>query len=545
MDEKKIVKEILSSYDEIKIINEDDLIIFFELYGNEFGLVYPSIEVPTNRPVIIIKDNNNYNYPHIMLSEMPINGTMFRSICLYEAGSQIEYLKTYEEKLIDTIDRLFDLIKLSSLEIEKEFQKEFLFYWNIQSETFINAYIQSNRVFHKMNVYINQERYFRLVSPGIKLNDKKEFGHFPNLDVYYIPIIDNRGILPPVKNRLWKSINILEILKGRDYKRIDSETYKAIKSEKSKENEAILIFEMIINQQMITFGAKIKFKRSSYNTLMEKIENAVEKIECLQIKRCDYYYLNKQIGNDVSIIGKKIAIIGAGSLGSYIAVELVKSGIKDLSLYDPDIIEGENILRHQSDFIWCGYSKVNVLRYKLQKIHPEIIVKANKEYVTDEILERDINEFDMLIFAVGSSDVQLLANKFLKKEKFLKPVLYVWLEAGGINSHIISVDYSQAGCFECLYTDEKGNLINNKVNKMTEEQIEENVIRNGCGATRVAYGTHILLRTTSTVLDVVQQLFNGEIKENLLIDIDKTSVNYQGNKFIESRCSCCSDPNRK
>lgn len=543
MDEKKIVKEILSLYDEIKITNEDDNFIFFELYGNEYGIVYPLIEAPISRPAIIIKDNKNYEYPHIMLSEIPINGNMYRSICLYEAGSQIEYLKTYEEKVIDAIDRLFELLNLSSLEIEKEFQKEFLFYWNMQAETFIDAYIQSDRVFHKMNVYVNQEGNFRLISPGIKLNDKKEFRHFPNLDVYYIPIIDNRGILPPVKNKMWKPTNILDILKGRTYKRIDTVAYKTIKDEKVKGNETVFIFEMIINKQIVTFGVKIRFRKTSYSTLMEKIEYAVETIECLKVNRCDYYYLNKQIGNDVSIIGKKIAIIGAGSLGSYIAVELVKSGIKDLSLYDHDIIEKENILRHQSAFVWCDCSKVNALRYKLQKIHPEIIIKANKEYVTDEILERDANEFDMLIFAVGSSDTQLLANRFLKKIKFSKPVLYVWLEAGGIDSHILYVDYSQAGCFECLYTDENGNLINNKVNKTTEEQIEKNIIRNGCGATRVAYGTSILLRTTSTVLDVVQRLFNGEIKENLLIDIDKSSIKYQGNKFIESRCSCCSDSN--
>lgn len=52
--------------------------------------------------------------------------------------------------------------------------------------------------------------------------------------VYYIPIIDNRGILPPVKNKPWKSTNILDILKGRAYKRIDTLTYKAIKDEKIK-----------------------------------------------------------------------------------------------------------------------------------------------------------------------------------------------------------------------------------------------------------------------------------------------------------------------
>ena len=163
------------------------------------------------------------------------------------------------------------------------------------------------------------------------------------------------------------------------------------------------------------------------------------------------------------IIGKKIAIVGAGSLGSYISVEMVKSGIKDLTLYDSDTIEGENILRHQSDFFWRGCSKVYSLQYKLQQIHPEVMVEIKTENVTTKILKDDMNKFDMIIFAVGNSDVQLSCNNLLKKENYAKPVLYVWLEAGGSNSHILCVDYSQKGCFECLYTDEKGRLMNNKV----------------------------------------------------------------------------------
>ena len=55
--------------------------------------------------------------------------------------------------------------------------------------------------------------------------------------------------------------------------------------------------------------------------------------------------------------------------------------------------------------------------------------------------------------------------------------------------------------------------MNNKVNRMTEEQVESHTLRNGCGATRVAYGSNILLRTTSVVLDMVQRVFNHEIKE--------------------------------
>ena len=53
-----------------------------------------------------------------------------------------------------------------------------------------------------------------------------------------------------------------------------------------------------------------------------------------------------------------------------------------------------------------------------------------------------MNKFDMIIFAVGNSDVQLSCNNLLKKENYAKPVLYVWLEAGGSNSSTVSESYN-------------------------------------------------------------------------------------------------------
>lgn len=541
MDEKETVKEILSSYDEIKILEEKDGIIFFELHNNEYGFLYSSKEEPTENPTIIIKDYERYDCPHIMLSENTLYENKYRVICLHEDGSVISYLQSYEEKIIDIIDRLIELLSLSPLEIEVEFQKEFLFYWNNQAKYIVETYISPERVFQKMNMYINKNKNYRFVSLGIKLHDKNNFSHVPNINIYYIPIIDNRGILPHFKNKPWDVADILKVIKGRDYKRISSETYNAIKTEKLKENNLILIFEMIINNQRVAFGVMIEFKKSAYTTIFDKIENSISNIVLINIKRRDYYFLNSQIGNDTSVIGKNVAIIGAGSLGSYVAGELVKSGVKKIALYDDDIIEAVNVLRHNVDFFWSGYSKVLALKYELEHIHPEIIVEANNENITKEILRRDMSKYDLIIFTVGSSDVQLMANKFFKKENFKKPVIYAWLEAGGVNSHLLYIDYLRKGCFECLYTDVAGNLINNKVNKMSDEQVEINRIRNGCGGTRVAYGTDILLRTTSVVLNLVKRVFNEDLNENTLYDIKPDATTEQGSNFIERKCKCCSD----
>lgn len=545
MAENQIIKEILSAYDEVQILYEEVDIVFFKLKGKEYGIWYSKEEEKSNAPFILVKNDNQYDYPHIMQFEIPIdkNKEKYRLVCLHESGDTINYLMSYEEKIIDTIDRLIHLLSLSQLEIEEEFQKEFLYYWNKQKKQgiFLRLYVDLDRVFQSMNVYQNKNKGLRAVTNGVKLNDKDAWDFVHNIGAFYIPITDNRGILPPVKDTLWKIDDILKIVKGKDIARISHETYESVKKVKVKSNKAFLIFEMMVLNHGINFCCLVHFKNSKTEALINKLENSIEKIEMIETKRCDYLFLSEQIGNDISIVNKKVAIVGVGSLGSYLATELVKLGVTSLTLYDEDTVEEENIMRHRARLSWSNISKVIAMKYDLELMHPEIIVNEKDEYITREILKKDMYDFDMIIFTVGSSDVQLMANTVFKEFKYDKSVIYSWLEAGGTNSHILKVDYSKNGCFECLYTNKDGELVNNRANKLPDELVTQNTIRNGCGATRVAYGTEILLRTTCVILDTVKRTFRGEFEDNCLIDIEPASVINQGNAFIEGKCQCCGD----
>lgn len=545
MAENQIIKEILSIYDEIQVLYEEDDIVFFRLKNREYGIWYSKKEDRTSHPLILVKSDSQCDYPHIMQFEIPLNKDKqkYRLVCLHEQGSIINFLMSNEEKIIDVIDRLIQLLSLSPLEIEEEFQKEFLYYWNEQAKNDIpvRVYVAPDKVFQSMNVYQNNDKMLRAVTNGIKLNDKETWNFVNNICAFYIPIIDNRRILPPLKDKRWKADDIMRIINGRDIARVSHETYESIKKAKVNSNKAYIMFEMMILNHGINFCSLVYFKNSKTETLMDKLKNSIEKIEIIETKRCDYFFLNEQIGNDISVIDKKVAIVGVGSLGSYLATELVKSGIKNLTLYDSDTLEEANIMRHRAKLYWSNFSKVTAMKFDLESMQPEIIVNAKQESITQETLRRDIHKFDMIIFTVGSSDVQLMSNAIFKAANYDKPVIYSWLEAGGVNSHILKVDYSKKGCFECLYTDKEGNLVNNKANKQSEELVEQNTIRNGCGASRVAYGTEILLRTTSTILDTVKRTFRGEFEDNYLIDIDATSVIHQGNMFKEGKCQCCGD----
>lgn len=546
MDEKEIINCILSGDPDIKIVSEDDGVSFFELFGSEYGIVYYHKDNKDKFPVIVIKNYEEYDYPHIMTDEYKLDGAIYRGICLYESDKIVSFLYSYEEKICETIERLKQLLQLTEREKEIEFQKEFLYYWNRESKVGIDVFLGQERCFQKLNLYEGAKKEYnhRLVSSGTMLNNIDKYKHVPNFEGYYIPITDNRRILPPVKGKPWTMKEIMNIIDGKPYCRISRDTFDKISAEKSKAQKVFLGFEMLIDNQSYNFGVLIEFADQIKESLLNRLKNKVKSITTFIVSRCDYYFLNKQIGNDTFVVGKKVAVVGCGSLGSYVVDDLVKVGIKNISLYDYDNVSYTNVLRHKAEFYWEGYKKVACMKSRLESIHPEVFVNMNGN-ITVEQLKEDMSKYDLIIFTVGCSDVQLSANQVFMNRKYDKPVMYVWLESGGIISHILTVDYFKNGCFECLFTNDNGEMINNKTNRLSEEKSETYTLRNGCGATRVAYGTSILLRTTSVVLDTVQKLFNGDIDENTLIDITPTEVTNNGNTFAEGKCGCCGDRDTK
>ena len=69
--------------------------------------------------------------------------------------------------------------------------------------------------------------------------------------------------------------------------------------------------------------------------------------------------------------------------------------------------------------------------------------------------------------------------------------------------------------------------------------LSENILRNGCGGTRAKYGTAIILRTVSALLEIIKNIVNGEIKESTLIDISLKKVERSRTKLYMDSCRCC------
>lgn len=546
--------EILSTYEELDIeppTSAEDTIIF-RLKGMRFAFLCPKKDVVSSSALIFVLDFTTFDQPHILLDEIDFPGDAvlpkgkYRKVCLYESGSIINAIVPYEEKIVNAIERLIALLSLSPSQKEKEFQKEFLVYWNaVATGGKRHIYLNSESAFSVLSVYKSEDGV-RYVAPNVFLSDlgAKRRGQpiwreHIDTPAIYLPIIDNRGILPPRKDHPWEKEQILEIVCSDTLNHISHDSFLQLQHEHIKYDTLDIVFGMAMTKTPLVCLVRIKFRGGNRESILDRIIHNISSVESLRSEEIDYRHLNQAIGNSTNNLSKRVLLIGAGSLGSYVASELVKNGFRNLTIYDGDALSPENFMRWYCSGFWGVGNKAYYLGFYLERMHPEIHVDAHNAYIDADKLIEEMSVADYIIFTVGSSDTQLWLNRVLKQNGCKAKVFFAWLEAGGQYSHLLRVDYTVNGCFECLFTDDGGNLTNNQANIATDEVVELNTIRNGCGATRVAYGTSVLLRTTSALLDALCKEDLSPTQSNYLVNISPDGITYDYATFAKGACRCC------
>ena len=142
-----------------------------------------------------------------------------------------------------------------------------------------------------------------------------------------------------------------------------------------------------------------------------------------QIDRYSRQIVLKKVG----IIGQKkllkssVLIIGAGGLGSPIAIYLAALGIGKIGIVDKDKIEISNLSRQIIfDASDIKKKKSNVAVKKLKKINPDIHVQSFNKKVTANNINDIANSFNFLVDGSDNFRTRFLINDYcLKKKKIL------------------------------------------------------------------------------------------------------------------------------
>jgi len=138
------------------------------------------------------------------------------------------------------------------------------------------------------------------------------------------------------------------------------------------------------DKNIISLGYIFASEEEMQEVEAEKL-SAVWTEDGLQVKvsgsECDvdvnYYTLKKELfSRNQGIVEcdqmkqKQVLIIGCGSGGSYIAVQLAKAGIGEMILVDGDVFGYQNICRHQCGVSDVGKPKVDAVKERIININP-------------------------------------------------------------------------------------------------------------------------------------------------------------------------------
>ena len=141
------------------------------------------------------------------------------------------------------------------------------------------------------------------------------------------------------------------------------------------------------------------------------------------------------------LAGLRFAIVGAGSVGSKIAVSLARSGARRFLLVDDDYLAPENICRHELSWAGVGTNKVDALREALTLIAPNLDVQVRSHRVAGQesavaaaTALKDLGTCDVLIDATADPGVFLRLAAIATRAK--RPLCWGEIFAGGIGGII-------------------------------------------------------------------------------------------------------------
>lgn len=162
--------------------------------------------------------------------------------------------------------------------------------------------------------------------------------------------------------------------------------------------------------------------------------------------------LNKHIDffNPTELAGKTVNIIGVGAVGSYIALQLAKLGISNLTIWDFDTVEEHNITNQIYTRNDLGKKKVDALEEHLKASNPSINIIKKGKYENQKLsgivfMEVDSIELrhDIALYNQYNQNIELVIDGRIALET---GVVYTvdWLNEAEVENYINLTDFKDS-----------------------------------------------------------------------------------------------------
>jgi sulfur-carrier protein adenylyltransferase/sulfurtransferase len=169
-----------------------------------------------------------------------------------------------------------------------------------------------------------------------------------------------------------------------------------------------------------------------------------------QMRRYSRQLLIPEIGQQGQrrLLDSRVMLIGAGGLGSPVALYLTASGVGTIGLVDDDIVDESNLQRqvlHTADRV--GMPKTESARLTLGALNPETRVVEHRERLSAENVERLIAGYDVIVDGTDNFETRYILNDAAVRQR--KPVvhgsIYRW------DGQVTTFVPFDGPCYRCMY----------------------------------------------------------------------------------------------
>ncbi len=151
-----------------------------------------------------------------------------------------------------------------------------------------------------------------------------------------------------------------------------------------------------------------------------------------------------------SLCRRTALVAGLGSVGSYVAEQLARSGVGGLALVDPEPVETANLSRTVYEVRDAGHLKTEALARRLLAVQPALRLALHSRRVDAfEPAELDavVRAADLVIAATDDPAAQRALDRFAYARG--KPALFVGLYAGAQGGEVILTVPERTPCYVC------------------------------------------------------------------------------------------------
>lgn len=145
----------------------------------------------------------------------------------------------------------------------------------------------------------------------------------------------------------------------------------------------------------------------------------VERVKKYIPSKSELYSRSKGILEVNILESKRVMIVGLGSFGSQIAIELAKAGVGQFALFDFDRVELHNLARHTSTVNDLGRLKTNVIFDAIKGKNPYALVERFPININENLslLNEEIAKADIVICATDNNTSRFNISESLVKQQ--------------------------------------------------------------------------------------------------------------------------------